>query len=48
MPAPLEVQSFGKDFDWTLFAAALLLALIGLTGIYSATMNTTPSANSSA
>ncbi|HET9219202.1 MAG TPA: rod shape-determining protein RodA [Terriglobia bacterium] len=39
MAAPLEVQSFGKDFDWTLFAAALLLALIGLTGIYSATMN---------
>jgi rod shape determining protein RodA len=39
MPAPLEARSFGKDFDWTLFGAALLLALIGLTEIYSATMN---------
>ena len=39
MSAPFEARSFGKDFDWPLFAAALLLALIGLTGIYSATMN---------
>jgi rod shape determining protein RodA len=39
MPAPLEVRGIGKDFDWILFGAALLLALIGLTEIYSATMN---------
>jgi rod shape determining protein RodA len=39
MPAPLEGRRIGKDFDWTLFGAALLLAVIGLTEIYSATMN---------
>jgi rod shape determining protein RodA len=39
MPAPFEDRRIGKDFDWTLFAAALTLALVGLTEIYSATMN---------
>ena len=39
MPVPLEARSFGRDFDWALFGAALLLAGIGLTAIYSATMN---------
>src|SRR5262245_9190218 len=39
MSAPLEGRRIGKDFDWILFGAALLLALIGLTEIYSATMN---------
>jgi len=39
MPAPFEDRRIGKDFDWTLFVAALALALIGLTEIYSATMN---------
>jgi rod shape determining protein RodA len=39
MPAPLEVRGLGRDFDWVLFGAALLLAVIGLTAIYSATMN---------
>ena len=39
MPAPFEARNIGKDFDWALFAAALALALIGLTEIYSATMN---------
>jgi rod shape determining protein RodA len=39
MNETLEVRSFWRDFDWALFGAALLLALIGLTEIYSATMN---------
>src|SRR6185295_15966626 len=39
MKETLEVRSFWRDFDWALFGAALLLALIGLTEIYSATMN---------
>lgn len=39
MTAPFEVRSIGKDFDWAMFAAAVLLSLIGLTAIYSATMN---------
>lgn len=39
MPVPLEDRRIGKDFDWALFGAALALALVGLTEIYSATMN---------
>ena len=39
MNETLEVRSFWRDFDWALFGAALLLALVGLTEIYSATMN---------
>src|SRR5215510_10753757 len=39
MPAPFEDRRIGKDFDWALFGAALALAVIGLTEIYSATMN---------
>jgi rod shape determining protein RodA len=39
MTAPYEVRSFWKDFDWALFGAALALTSIGLTEIYSATMN---------
>ena len=35
----LEIRGFWKDFDWILFGAALVLSLIGLTEIYSATMN---------
>ena len=35
----LEIRGFWKDFDWAMFGAALALALIGLTEIYSATMN---------
>jgi rod shape determining protein RodA len=35
----LEIRTFRKDFDWLLFGAALLLSLISLTEIYSATMN---------
>lgn len=40
MNPSLELRSFWRDFDWALFGAALLLALVGLTEIYSATMNT--------
>ena len=39
MTARLEARGLWKDFDWALFGAAVLLSLIGLTGIYSATMN---------
>ena len=39
MPVNFEDRRIGKDFDWALFAAALALALIGLTEIYSATMS---------
>lgn len=39
MSTPLEFRGFWKDFDWALFAAALLLCVIGLTEIYSARMN---------
>jgi rod shape determining protein RodA len=37
VPAPLAIRGYWKDFDWSLFGAALCLALIGLTEIYSAT-----------
>ena len=40
MNVPFEARGFWKDFDWALFGAALLLSLIGLTEIYSATMKT--------
>jgi rod shape determining protein RodA len=39
MSEPIQIKGFWKDFDWALFGAALLLAIIGLTEIYSATMN---------
>jgi rod shape determining protein RodA len=35
----LEIRGFWSDFDWAMFGAALALSLIGLTEIYSATMN---------
>jgi len=40
MAGPLEIRGFWRDFDWTHFGAAAVLSLIGLTEIYSATMNT--------
>ena len=39
MPGAIEIRGFWKDFDWSLCFAALGLSLIGLTEIYSATMN---------
>ena len=39
MPAHFEDRRIAKDFDWALFGAALALALLGLTEIYSATMS---------
>src|SRR5437870_5504893 len=36
----LKSNRFWKDFDWILFAAAIILSAISLTEIYSATMNT--------
>lgn len=39
MSEPIQIKGFWKDFDWALFGAALLLAIIGLTEIYSATMS---------
>jgi rod shape determining protein RodA len=39
MNETLSRRSFWRDFDWALFGAALLLTLIALTEIYSATMN---------
>lgn len=39
MSETIRVKGFWKDFDWALFGAALLLCLIGLTEIYSATTN---------
>jgi rod shape determining protein RodA len=39
MPRPLEIRGFWRDFDWPLFGAAVVLSIIGLTEIYSATMN---------
>src|SRR5436305_6293104 len=38
MIGPLQSKRFWKDFDWSLLAAALLLSLISITEIYSATM----------
>src|SRR6185503_20409974 len=40
MAAPLQIRGFWRDFDCTLFGAAAVLSLIGLTEIFSATMNT--------
>ena len=34
----LQSESFLKDFDWSLFASALVLSSIGLAEIYSSTM----------
>jgi len=39
MSEPNRIKGFWKDFDWALFAAAVLLCTIGLTEIYSATKN---------
>ena len=39
MAGPLEIRGFWRDFDWAIFGAAALLSVIGLTEIYSATMN---------
>jgi len=39
MIAPLKSKRFWVDFDWVLLGAALLLSVIGLTEIYSSTMN---------
>src|ERR1043166_3928439 len=38
MTGPLKSRHFWKDFDWSLLAAALLLSLISIVEIYSATM----------
>jgi rod shape determining protein RodA len=38
MVGPLKARHFWKDFDWSLLAAALLLSVISITEIYSATM----------
>jgi rod shape determining protein RodA len=38
MMGPLKSRHFWKDFDWSLLAAALLLSVISITEIYSATM----------
>jgi rod shape determining protein RodA len=38
MIGPLKSKHFWKDFDWALLAAALLLSVISITEIYSATM----------
>src|SRR5438128_5117631 len=39
MTVPLKSKRFWMDFDWVLLGAALLLSVIGLTEIYSSTMN---------
>lgn len=39
MVTSLKSRRFWQDFDWLLFAAALVLSIISLTEIYSATMN---------
>src|SRR5213594_3918854 len=39
MIQPLRSRSFWRDFDWLLFAAPVLLSVISLTEIYSATMS---------
>jgi len=39
MNESLQVKSFWRDFDWALLGAAALLCAIGLTSIYSATIN---------
>ena len=39
MIAPLKSRHFWKDFDWPLLAAVLLLCVISITEIYSATMS---------
>jgi rod shape determining protein RodA len=38
MIGPLKSKHFWKDFDWPLLAAALLLSVVSLTEIHSATM----------
>src|SRR5712692_8478503 len=38
MIGSLKAKHFWKDFDWSLVAAALLLSVISLTEIHSATM----------
>src|SRR5713226_3575667 len=38
MMGPFKSRHFWKDFDWSLLAAALLLSVISITEIYSATM----------
>ncbi|HEY2383669.1 MAG TPA: rod shape-determining protein RodA [Terriglobia bacterium] len=38
MIVPLKSKRFWQDFDWLLLAAALLLSVISITEIYSATM----------
>ena len=39
MPEPLDSRAFLRDFDWPLLGAAILLSVISLAEIYSATMN---------
>src|SRR5436190_12852648 len=46
MIGPVKSRGFWKDFDWSLLAATLLLSVISLTEIHSATMAMTQSAES--